>query len=134
MTIGIFLLRRFTAVQVVSMGFVSAIACSILFLLMPQPIVAALLFASLGLIQGASFASVPQLNKTVPDQALANGTMAQAGNIGNLCGTPLLLMILSAGGTQAMIALVVACYITGIILHVVFAKRRAFDQLLKTTQ
>jgi len=76
-------------------------------------------------VQGASFAAIPQLNKTAPEQALANGTLAQAGNIGNLCGTPLLLLLLSSGGVTAMISLVVTCYITAITLHLIFSKRRA---------
>lgn len=126
MTLGIFLLRRFTGVQVLSIGFIAAIACAVLFLLIPQPFIVVLLFASLGLVQGASFAAIPQLNITAEKQALANGTMAQAGNTGNLCGTPLLLMLLSIGGTQAMIAVVVGCYFMAVMLHLLLAKRRGW--------
>ena len=126
MTLGIVLLKRFSAIQVLCSGFITAVGCAILLLLIPnQPLIAILLFAALGLVQGASFASIPQLNKTAPKQALANGTLAQAGNIGNLCGTPLLLLLLSSGGVLAMIALVVSCYIAAIIVHLVFARRRA---------
>ena len=125
MTLGIILLKRFSAIQVVCTGFVLAIGFSLIFLfILGDPIIAILLFASLGLVQGASFASIPQLNKTAPQQALANGTLAQAGNIGNLCGTPLLLLLLSSGGLTAMISLIIACYIAAITVHLVFAKRR----------
>lgn len=125
MTLGIILLKRFSAIQVVCTGFVLAIGFSLIFLfILGDPIIAILLFASLGLVQGASFAAIPQLNKTAPQQALANGTLAQAGNIGNLCGTPLLLLLLSSGGVTAMISLIVTCYIAAITVHLVFAKRR----------
>lgn len=125
MTLGIFLLRRFSAIQVLCTGFIAAIGCTFLFLLMPgQPFVVVLLFAALGLVQGASFAAIPQLNTTASEQALANGTLAQAGNIGNLCGTPLLLLLLSSGGIYAMVALVVTCYMAAVIIHLIFAKRR----------
>ncbi len=126
MTLGITLLKRFTAIQVLCIGFILAIVCAMMFLFISGgPVVAVLLFASLGLVQGASFAAIPQLNKTAPEQALANGTLAQAGNIGNLCGTPLLLLLLSSGGVTAMISLVVTCYIIAITLHLIFSKRRA---------
>lgn len=82
------------------------------------------LFATLGLVQGASFASIPQLNRSSSDQALANGALAQAGNMGNAVGTPLLLMLLAAGGLTAVIALVVMCYVAAICAHLLFAKRR----------
>ena len=128
MTLGIFLLRRFSAVQVLCIGFVSAICCALLFLWSPkEPIFIMLLFASLGLVQGASFASIPQLNKTASEQALANGAFAQAGNLGNLCGTPLLLLLVSSSGIHAMIALVIACYVAAIMIHLFFARRRKIE-------
>ncbi|MGB1012011.1 MAG: MFS transporter [Thiolinea sp.] len=126
MTLGILLLKRYSAIHVLSIGFLAAIVCTaILFLIPGKPVIAILLFAALGLVQGASFASIPQLNKTAPQQALANGAIAQAGNIGNLCGTPLLLGLLSSGGTSAMFALVIACYIAAIGAHLAFARQRA---------
>jgi predicted MFS family arabinose efflux permease len=126
MTLGIVLLKRFSAVQVICTGFISAIGFALLLLLIPsEPLVAILLFASLGLVQGASFAAIPQLNKTAAKQALANGTLAQAGNIGNLCGTPLLLLLISSGGITAMIILMVTCYLAAITAHLIFARRRA---------
>lgn len=126
MTLGIVLLKRFSAVQVICTGFISAIGFALLLLLIPsEPLVAILLFASLGLVQGASFAAIPQLNKTSAKQALANGTLAQAGNIGNLCGTPLLLLLISSGGITAMIILMVTCYLAAITAHLIFARRRA---------
>ncbi len=128
MALGIVLLKRYSAIQVLCIGFVAAVACTLLMLLVPgRPMIAILLFAALGLVQGASFAAIPQLNKAAPDQALANGALAQAGNIGNLCGTPLLLILLSSGGTIAMFTLVIVCYLAAISVHLVFAKRRAIN-------
>ena len=72
--------------------------------------------------------SVPELNKNGRDQALANGALAQAGNIGNACGTPLLLLLLSVGGPGLMIALVVACYVAAIVAHLWLAKRRQIQR------
>ena len=84
-----------------------------------------MLFAALGLVQGASVAAIPELNPIASQQALAYGAFAQAGNIGNLCGTPLLLMLFNNGGILPMITLVVICYGLGITMHWMFAKRRA---------
>ena len=121
MTIGVVLLWRYTAVQV-------------LFLLVPnKALVCVLLFLALGLVQGSSFAAIPQLNATPAKQALAYGALAQAGNIGNLCGTPLLLFLYNYGGSKAMIALVVACYITAICVHLSFGRRRALIMLTDNT-
>ena len=58
-------------------------------------------------MQGATFAAVPQLNLSANHQALANGTIAQAGNVGNALGTPLILTLLATGGFKAVIAMVV---------------------------
>ncbi len=126
MTIGVILLARYKAVQVVNTGFVAAIACALVFLVKPnEALLCILLFSAMGLIQGASFAAIPQLNAAPSKQALAYGALAQAGNIGNLCGTPLLLFLYNYGGNSAMIALVVACYVMAIFVHCSFARRRA---------
>ena len=126
MTLGVALLWRFTAIAVVKIGFSAAICFALLFLFeYDKVIVCVLLFSALGLVQGASFAAIPQLNNAGTNQALANGTLAQAGNIGNLCGTPLLLLLFSYGGNVAMITLVVACYAIAIYAHVLFGRGRA---------
>ena len=125
MTIGVALLRWTSAVQVLGIGFVVAGALAAAFAVVPiGPLPAIALFAALGLVQGASFAAIPELNPAVADQALANGALAQAGNLGNACGTPLLLALLAAGGAGAMIAAVIACYVAGIAVHVAMARWR----------
>ena len=126
MTLGVALLRRTSAVRTLGTGFAAAAALTATLAFVPVgPAAGIALFAALGLVQGASFASIPELNPDVADQALANGALAQAGNLGNACGTPLLLALLALGGTGAMIAAVAACYVAGIAAHVALARRRA---------
>jgi len=126
MTVGVALLWRYSAIQVVIIGFVLSIFCALLFFTNTNTVlVCLLLFTALGLVQGASFAAIPQLNTSSAHQALSNGAQAQAGNIGNLCGTPLLLLLLSYGGMRAMIATVIVCYLVAIFLHAYFARQRA---------
>lgn len=126
MTIGVVLLWRFTAIQVVIVGFIAAIF-SVMFLVVGPAtvLVCVLLFAALGLVQGASFAAIPQLNATAPKQVLAYGVLAQAGNIGNLCGTPLLLFLLNSSGLTTMVWVVVVCYAAAILVHLLFSKQRS---------
>ena len=118
MTLGVALLGRWPAVRVVCTGFLAAVAVAAALALVPgEPWVAVALFAALGLVQGASFAAVPELNPDAADQSLANGALAQAGNVGNGLGTPLLLALLGAGGTNALVALVIACYLAAVAVH-----------------
>ena len=125
MTLGVVLLRRVGAVRVLGIGFASAIAVAATLPLFPgEPLPCIALFAALGLVQGASFAAIPELNPDPREQALANGALAQSGNVGNACGTPLLLGLLGAGGFGAMIALVVLCYVAAIAVHARLAVRR----------
>ena len=125
MTLGVALLRRFSAVTVIGIGFVAAALISLALPVWPgEPLPGAALFAALGLVQGASFASVPQLNPGRADQALANGALAQAGNVGNACGTPLLLALLAGGGFGLMVAVVIGCYAAALAAHAAMARRR----------
>jgi DHA1 family inner membrane transport protein len=125
MTIGVLLLQWLSAVLVIQIGLVAAICMALILALMPEtPWPAIALFAALGLMQGATFAAVPQLNPSANQQALANGALAQAGNVGNALGTPLLLMLLVVGGFKSVIAMVMVCYVTAICAHRVLARRR----------
>ena len=125
MTLGVALLQRFSAVQVLGIGFVAATLLSLSLPAWPgEPLPCIALFAALGLVQGASFASIPELNPDAADQALANGALAQAGNLGNACGTPLLLALLAGGGLGVTIAVVAGCYAAALLAHAVLAHRR----------
>lgn len=119
------LLTVMSCVAVVVLGFCLGIAAIIAaFLGLPLPIVCIALFAVLGLVQGGSFAAVPELNETAEAQALSYGAMAQMGNAGNLLGTPLLLEVLWRGGEASMFGAVVGFYLAAIIAHLWLAQRR----------
>lgn len=125
MTLGVALLRWTSAVGVVCIGFAAAIGLGTALLLAPgEPWLCVALLGALGLVQGASFAAIPQLVAEPADQALANGAVAQTGNLGNLLGTPLLLAALAGAGFEAMMALVLACWGMGLLAHGVLARRR----------
>lgn len=127
MTLGVLLLQWLSAVAVIQMGLIAGICMAFILAFIPAtPWPAVALFAALGLMQGATFAAVPQLNHTAHHQALANGTIAQAGNVGNALGTPLLLTLLATGGFKAVIAMVVFCYVAALCSHAVFANKREF--------
>ena len=125
MTLGVFLLRHMAAIQVVIAGFAASAAASLLLWSAPGSVVLCIaLFAALGLVQGASFSAVPELNASSTRRAYANGAMAQMGNLGNLSGTPVLLLMLSSMGFSGLILFAVLCYAGGIAVHVAMAMRR----------
>lgn len=112
-----------TTISVV--GFIlAALVC--LLMLFGLPISAGFisLFAMLGLIQGANFAAIVQLNSSAETRALSSGAVAQMGNLGNTVGTPVLLAILGAFGASGLLVAIGGLYVLGGIAHVLFAKRR----------
>lgn len=119
------LLTKFAATSVIIAGFVlSAAVVSLTFAGLSLPYICIALFATLGLIQGASFAAVPELNTTDATRALANGAIAQMGNIGNLVGTPILLTVLAYAGPNTMLLIVAALYLLGALAHACLAYAR----------
>lgn len=119
------LLNFVSSVVVINLGFgLGILTISALFFGASLPVVCIALFAVLGLVQGGSFAAVPQLNASAEAQALSYGAMAQMGNGGNLLGTPLLLAILLRTDEAAMLAVVIGIYGTAIAFHLWFASRR----------
>jgi MFS family permease len=62
-----------------------------------------------GMVAGGGFAAVPALNATDADRALANGALAQLGNIGTFAGTP----VLAALGAGASLPMAVAVGVFG---------------------
>lgn len=118
MILGVFLLRFIRPISVVMIGFVLGIIVIVAFGLSPQnPAIPIVLFAALGLVQGASFAAVPDVNEDIDDRAKAYGAMAQMGNLGNLCGTPILLAIIAIGGLTGVIVSIALIYLAAIIAH-----------------
>lgn len=126
MTVGNILLRYMSAVSVIVAGFATAIVLVLVFLLTgPVSWLFIALFACLGLVQGASFAAVPQLNLSLEHRALANGGIAQTGNIGNALGTPALLAVVATGADTGLPALLIGCYAAAITVHLALARSRA---------
>lgn len=128
LTLGAALLRHVSAVQVVLLGFAVSMALGVAVWWWPDalwPPIA--LFAALGLVQGASFAAVPQLNPRAEDRARANGALAQCGNLGNLLGTPLLLAVLAGVGWTGVLVFMLLAYAAGIGVHLGAARRRLPD-------
>lgn len=126
MTVGVMALRYGTAVQVIQGGFVMCIVTLIWLLAMPgHPAACLALAGALGLVQGASFAAVPELNDSAAAQAQSNGAMAQMGNLGNTLGTPILLSVLGVAGYPGLIWTVIAVLACGLLVHGWMAWRRA---------
>ena len=126
MTLGVALLRLVSAISVVALGFLAAMGVALVYLALPGSVwLPVALFGALGLVQGASFAAIPQLNSAPADQALANGAMAQMGNAGNVSGTLVLLAVLAASDVRTMIAVVIGCYAVGLVAHALTAQARA---------
>jgi predicted MFS family arabinose efflux permease len=73
------------------------------------PYVAILAMALSGVVAGAGFAAVPWLNPTNTDRALANGALAQLGNVGTFGGTP----VLAALGLTAALPMAVVVGLIG---------------------
>jgi predicted MFS family arabinose efflux permease len=126
LTLGVLLLRRMSAIAVIMLGFAGAAVSALALAAAPgDPLLCLALAASLGLVQGAGFAAVPELNASLPDRAQANGALAQTGNIGNTLGPPILLAIVGAGGHPAMMLTAAAILAAGIAAQQVLARRRA---------
>ena len=134
LTLGVRLLGRMSAVRLVQYGYMAAIpGFALLGLLWGQGWGMVLggfwLSAALGIVQGASFASIPELNPTAEGRARAAGAVAQLGNVGTTAGTPVLAALLAWGGFGVLIAAGVLLCSAGIAIHALQARRR---QILST--
>lgn len=129
LTLGVWLLSRMTAVRLVQAGFGLAILAALgLWLVWGQ--VAALGFAlliaaSLGVVQGASFAALAELNPKAEDRARGAGAIAQLGNLGTTTGTPILVWALNKAGISGLALFVIGFSALGIAVHALQAGRRA---------
>ena len=129
LTLGVWLLGKFTPVSLVQGGFaVAALAMLGVWASWGQGLVLVasvfVMAAAFGIVQGASFASIPFLNRSSDDRAGAAGAVAQLGNLGTTTGTPLLALILSQSGAPGLAAFVIPFCIAGIVLHAVQKRRR----------
>ena len=125
MVCGVFILPRLSAINTVILGFALGICVMFYLGTTPDKTWASIaLFGVLGLVQSASFAAIPRLNKSTEAQARANGAMAQMGNLGNTIGTPILLIVLTVFGDEGAVFGVVVCYCSAIATHLFFRRRR----------
>lgn len=130
LSFGVWLLGRMSAVRLVQAGFaVGAGAALVLGLAWGQVLVAVaaamLLAGAMGIVQGASFAAIPQLNASALDRARASGAVAQLGNLGTTTGTPLLAALIAQGGPVGVAGFALVLCLAGIAIHAVQARRRA---------
>ena len=125
MTVGVWALRHISAVGVVIWGFGCSIVSMVWLGIDPANAYGCIaLAASLGLIQGASFSAVPQLNNTAETQAQANGAMAQMGNVGNTIGTPIMVAALAGFGYVALPVFVSIALLMGLLVHLILRRVR----------
>jgi MFS transporter, DHA1 family, inner membrane transport protein len=128
LTLGVWALRYLSAVHVVQVGYALAlIAVLVLWAAWGQGAMAwaaLALSAAFGLVQGASFATIPALNTTADDRAMAAGALAQLGNLGTVTGTPLLAWLFTQGSAGAVLVFCLPFCVAGIVIHAVQAQRR----------
>ena len=130
LTLGVWLLGKMMAIRVVQSGFCAVILAALgLWATWGQgpatAVFACMVAASMGVVQGASFASIPQLNLLPADRARAAGAIAQLGNLGTTTGTPALAYILLHYGASGMAIFLIAFSALGIALHQWQSGRRA---------
>jgi MFS family permease len=109
------ILARFVAPSTLVWG--GFLGMAVLFAVVPLigaagPILAILAMGVSGIVAGGGFAAVPWLNEHSDDRALANGALAQLGNIGTFSGTP----ILAALGASGSVPMAVVGGIIGAVL------------------
>ena len=130
LTLGVALLNVISAVEVVQAGFGAAIAAAAGLWLTwgsgaPEAGFALLLASAMGVVQGASFAMIPQLNPEPAGRAQAAGAIAQLGNLGTTTGTPLMAVLLARHGVNGLAVFLIGFSMLGIMLHRWQAWRRA---------
>ena len=128
LTFGVYALRFMSAVTLVQIGFGLCIASLVWLWLMPGlPAACLALAGALGIVQGASFAAVPELNDSAAYQSQAYGGLAQTGNLGNTLGTPVLLAVLGIAGFPGLVWTCIAVFGCGISVHAWMSLRRRAD-------
>lgn len=125
MTLGVLLLRAVPAFRCIQLGFLAAIAVLMIMAATEASVALCITLAAvLGLVQGASFALVPQLNPDRESQALANGAMAQMGNMGTTLGPPIMFAMSAQFDLGGIIVFSVCLYLAGITAHQIMQRQR----------
>lgn len=125
MTLGVYLLRHLEAVKLVQLGFLLCAACVFWLWQVPGDALACIaLAAAMGLVQGGSFAAIPQLNSSDHARSESSGVQAQAGNLGNTIGTPMMVLALGLAGFDGLMAVLFALFLGGFVVHRLLAHQR----------
>jgi hypothetical protein len=69
----------------------------------------------MGLIPGASFASIPAWNASEAARARATGALAQLGNLGTVTGTPVLALVVAGAGAPGLLWAVAGVAAAGLV-------------------
>ena len=130
LTLGVWLLRYVSAVALVQIGLGAALVCVLaLWLVWGQAVAVVLvslaLAGALGLVQGASFNVIPQLNASAEHRAQAAGALAQMGNLGTTTGTPILAAMIATLGINGVALFALPLCALGILVHAWLKTRRA---------
>ena len=126
LTLTVALLAKQPARPVLAGGFVMcATACVVIGVFGFSLWTVLLFYACTALVQGAGFAVVPQLNPDAESRALANGALAQMGNVGNLLGTPVLIALQGAVPPVGPVLFLTGAYLFGLWAVVVFGRKAA---------
>jgi len=128
LSLGVFLLRRFHPVSVVQLGYGVALVAALWFwLAFPGAVIVPgfAFAAAMGLVQGASFASIPRLNASDEDRSKATGAIAQMGNLGTTSGTPILAGLIAGWGINGFLAFAVPLALLGVLVPQWLRARRA---------
>lgn len=129
LTLGVWALAIIGAVRVVQLGYLTAIPgfAALAWGWGDGAVMAAAglwISAALGIVQGASFAAIPELNATPDARAGAAGAIAQLGNLGTTTGTPVLAAMLAVAGPWGLAGVALVACTLGAGLHAVQAARR----------
>ena len=124
LTLGVWLLRRVSAVRLVQAGFAAGAAgrAVILGLCWDVRACAAGGGAADGggawaSCRGHPLPSIPQLNAAPEDRSLASGAVAQLGNLGTTTGTPILALLIASFGVAGVVGFAVPLCLCGIAMH-----------------
>lgn len=124
LTVGVAILSRHPAQPVVTLGFALCAGVAVAILGVGFTTVTVLaLFASMALVQSAGFAVVPQINADAQSRAMANGALAQMGNLGNLSGTPLLIALYQGAPLFGPFLFLITAYGGGVLITWVLGRR-----------
>lgn len=128
LTLGIALLSRVQALPVAIGGFAICIFAALVIAGAGfTAMTVLLLFASMAFVQSSGFAVVPQLNRDSDARALANGALAQMGNLGNLSGTPLLIALYQGAPLWGPVLFLLGSYSVGMGATCLIGRRALAD-------